>query len=182
MEVPAAPQLILPEPHELACTTLLSDHANRERRVSRPGCELEIAEPDLPVIVEALTGSIVLASLPESLDNRMVQARNPPLLERNLEDFLELQTRPFWLIQNVFASQTRYVPKAMSAAIRSQEELALLAASIAVSFQMLLLPSGAGSLIGQRKSRPCLVSDVMRRRRETVGSVMRAEWSEGAMR
>src|SRR3954463_15655026 len=43
---------------------------------------------------------MVSASLPESLDNRMIQARNPPLLKSGLDDFLKREARPFRLIQN----------------------------------------------------------------------------------
>src|SRR4051812_42276397 len=43
--LPPARQVILPESHDPARVELLSHHADRERRVSRPGGELEITEP-----------------------------------------------------------------------------------------------------------------------------------------
>jgi hypothetical protein len=50
----STPQFGFPEPEGPSRAIFPSDHTDRERRVCRPGSEFEIAEPDLPVIVEAL--------------------------------------------------------------------------------------------------------------------------------
>src|SRR5262249_29003512 len=54
--LPPAPQVVFPESDGPARAILAKDPTDRERWVSRPGSELEIAEPDLPVSVEAGPG------------------------------------------------------------------------------------------------------------------------------
>src|SRR5262245_54885907 len=72
---------------------------------------------------------------------------------------------------SVSAMNTSYAPIDMFAATRTQLFTAMPAASLAVLFQSLSLPSGAGNRIGQRNKVPWRLIAVKIARGENVDSV-----------